>query len=500
MAFQDSLCSYTRRGFLRQAARASVGISAASVIRDLRLISTASAQGSPPEDYKALCCIFLAGGNDSDNTMVDLGAGKWNNYKALRQKLAIPASDADPAKALMALQLANAAGTSNHDYGLHPALLTMAGSVEQGIKKLFETNKAAAIFNVGPLIAPVTRDDYERGTGAALPPQLFSHSDQSIHWQTSWPDHPPSTGWAGRMADLLNDGVPSFNSGLVSLNTSIAGTNVFQTGADFNQFHVSSRGAVTLGSSLGGATEWFGGWHRGLKNVSDANSGNTNLQRAAYAGVLTNAMATGENLNAVLADTTWNPTFPATALGSQLKMVARMIEARGRLGMKRQTFFTQVGGYDTHADQVHDGSPHLGTHADLLRELSDAVFAFQAAMENLGIQDNVVSFTASDFGRTFRANGFGSDHGWGGHHFVFGGSGGTTGVVKGGRTYGSLPDQLILGRSEDDAGAGRWIPKISVDEYSATLAKWFGVSSTDMSTVFPNLGNFGPGDLGFLRS
>jgi len=503
------LSSYSRRGFLRQAARAGIGLTAASaVMRDLRLISTASAQGGTmPTDYKALVCIFLAGGNDSDNTIIATNTADHANYLAIRQKLGISLSN------LLSITPDNTP-IPGRTYGLHPSL-GVAGSSGTGIKRLFEEGKAATIFNVGPLLAPTTKADYLNGT-VALPPQLFSHSDQVIHWQTSIPDQPPATGWAGRLADLFLDGVPTANQGKISLNTSVAGTNTFQTGADFNQFHVSGTGAVTL-SVLAGAPEWRGGWHDSLQNVADIDTTATNLQRQAYARALSDAKGIGKELNIALDTATpsnWNgdPSnpFPATPLGTQLKMVARMIAARDLLDMKRQTFFTQLGGYDTHADQVYDGAAHQGFHAGLLKEMSDAVYAFQRALEYLassnptahsGLSDKVVSFTASDFGRTFRSNGLGSDHGWGGHHWVFGGSGGTTGAVKGRWTYGNLPNQYISagGGSSDDTGHGRWIPTISVDEYSATLAKWFGVSNSNLDVVFPNLTRFAQRDIGFLR-
>jgi uncharacterized protein (DUF1501 family) len=235
-----------------------------------------------------------------------------------------------------------------------------------------------------------------------------------------------------------------------------------------------------------------------------------NLQRNAFAGVTSNAIATGDLLNNAIAPTAaanyWTTAFPNTSLGNQLKMVARIIEAGPRpssgtppgLDMKRQIFFCSVGGYDTHTTQVQNNGATeadrvLGAHTNLLNEVSEAVFAFQRAMEQLGQAQKVTLFTASDFGRTFRTNGQGSDHAWGSHHFVVGGA------VRGQRTYGAFPILNVTGPDAvPTSSEGRWIPKIAVDEYSATLAKWFGVAPGDMSTVFPNIGNFALPDLGFM--
>ncbi|MCW1885039.1 DUF1501 domain-containing protein [Luteolibacter flavescens] len=531
---KDLLKFYSRRGFLSHAARAGVGsLAASALMRDLNLINTASAQGPLDDisDYKALCCIFLAGGNDSDNTIIDTRSTPYQNYKDIRNLLAIktglepltvPISGSDPVI---------------HPFALHPALGTAAGG--GGIKKLFEEKKAAVLFNVGPLVRPVIKAEYLAGT-AALPPQLYSHSDQTTHWQTSWPDEPPKTGWAGRMGDWLLNGVEDVGQ-LASLNISVSGTNTFQRGEHFHPFSVASKGAVTLtdGLPIGPATpegpqryEWLGGWHQALGKIVEIPTPE-NMQRSAYAGVLGNAIASGVNVNQALDDTVevgerctdgspgewvWDiawPSgspwtglgFPRTSLGGQLKMVARMIAARVALGMsKRQTFFVQLGGFDTHADQVFSGNPSVGTHAQLLTELSDAVFAFQRALEqlgvmgdHLGIQNKVVSFTASDFGRTFRSNGLGSDHGWGAHHFIFGGNGEATSALDGGKTYGAFPNQF-LGSSPDDAGGGRWIPTTSVDAYSATLGRWFGVSEEGLNLIFPNLTHFSNRNLGFMRT
>ncbi len=281
----------------------------------------------------------------------------------------------------------------------------------------------------------------------------------------------------------------------------------------FSQYHVSTTGAVTLSGVTGNR----------LQSVKDILTlGTTNLQRGAIAGVSSRAISAGVTLNSAIdpfADlvekksdgvTTgtwvWNTGltglysggqiggFPTTSLGKQLKMIARLIAGRVPLSMQRQIFFASVGGYDTHTAQIGTSAlptdTTVGSHANLLKELNDAVFAFQRAMEQLGVSQGVTAFTASDFGRTLPTNGQGSDHGWGSHHFIVGGA------VRGQRTYGSFPVLQVNG--PNDTSTGRWIPTTSVDQYSATLAKWFGVSNTDLATVFPNIGHFATSDLGFM--
>ncbi len=493
-----------RRDFLRQAACAAVGaLSARATIRDLWLINSGAGQNAFT-DYKALVCIFLAGGNDSNNLIIPIGS-EYNNYAAIRQNLALPSN------AVLPITPQNSDG---HEYALHPSCPELT--------TLFAEQKLAFLFNTGPLVQPITRTQYQKNS-VAKPPQLFSHSDQVTHWQTALPDQIPRSGWGGRIADLLHprqfellDGIPTSESAKVSLCTSLAGANTFEVGNQFAQFHVSTSGAVTL-SGVTGAR---------LQAVKDILSLNTsNLQRNAYADVTARAIAIGDTLNSAVAaylDPTdvsytnqsnaapwrWNTGFtgiynngqlggfPNTSLGRQMKMIARMIAGRSPLSMKRQIFFAQVGGYDTHTAQIGTGAAPtdttLGSHANLMNELSEAIYAFQRAMEQLALSDSVTSFTASDFGRTFPTNGQGSDHGWGGHHMIIGGA------VRGGKTYGTFPTLTVNG--PDDTSTGRWIPTVSVDEYSATLAKWFGVSAGDMSTVFPNLSRFAQPDLGFMNS
>jgi uncharacterized protein (DUF1501 family) len=476
----------TRRDFFRQAACAAVGtLSIATTIRDLRFINAAVAQ-TPLNDYKALVCIFLSGGNDSNNLIVPVGAD-YTPYAAVRQNLALPVGSLLPISPL---------NNDGHTYGLHPTM--------GELQTLFQEGKMAMVFNVGPLVYPMTRAQYQANS-VPRPPQLFSHSDQVTHWQTSLPDQPPKTGWGGRIADLLHpqqieliNGVPTEASAKIALCTSLSGANTFEVGDTFAQYHVSTAGAVTVTGVSGERLNAF-------KAILDVAS--VNLQRSAFAGVTKNAILTGDLLNNAILPTSaanfFTVPFPTSSLGNQLKMIARLIEAGPRsstgtppgLNMKRQIFFCSVGGYDTHTSQVQNNGATeadrvLGSHTNLLNEVSEAVFAFQRAMEQVGHSNDVTAFTASDFGRTLLTNGQGSDHGWGSHHMIVGGA------VQGKKTYGVFPVLQVNG--PDDTSTGRWIPRLAVDQYSATLAKWFGVSDGDMSTVFPNIGHFSSANLGFM--
>ena len=486
----------TRRGFLRQAGCAALqSIAISSVIRDFRLINSALAQASGNDalpGYKALVCIHLSGGNDCNNFIVPRGSA-YANYAAARQNLAIPQSLLNPISPL---------NGDGNEYGFHPNCPELAA--------LFNSGKLATLFNVGPLLYPTNQNQYKNKL-VALPPQLFSHTDQVTHWQTSLPDQPPRTGWGGRIADILQPYQKELitdesNKAKISLCTSLAGANTFEVGSVAQQFHVSTSGAVTLNGVTAGST-------REATIRSIAQTPQQNLQVDTFGEILDGAVATGSILNSAIASTAstiWTKPFPTTTLGNQLKMVARMIAGRDTLKIKRQIFFVSVGGYDTHTAQLgnaaNPGDALYGSHADLLNELSESIGAFQAAIEQLAVQtgnasltDSVVGFTASDFGRTLPTNGQGSDHGWGSHHIIFGGTGNpSTGAVRGQRIYGTFPVLQVNG--PDDTSTGRWIPRTSVDEYSATLAKWFGVNSTYMPVVFPNLTRFALPDLGFMNA
>lgn len=482
----------SRRDFIRQVACAGVGsLAVTSSLRDMRLINSVLAQAGGLTDYKALVCLFLAGGNDCNNLLVPRGA-EYSSYQAARQNLAIPELSLNPISPI---------NNDGHSYGFHPNCSELAN--------LFGEGKLAVLFNVGPLLYPTTRDQYQKKL-VAMPPQLFSHSDQVTHWQTSIPDQPAKSGWGGRIADILHSQQPGAD---ISLTTSLAGANTFEVGNSVAQYHVSTAGAVTL---LRNSTTPLDTWRvNAMQNIINQSKGIThpNQQDRAYAEVMDRAIATGQVLNSAIAPTvdtgttppwSWATPFPNTTLGNQLKMVTRVIAARNALGMKRQIFFCSVGGYDTHTAQVGDnanpGNPLFGAHASLMNELSEGIYAFQRGIEQVAssavlgadpsLVQGVTAFTASDFGRTFPTNGQGSDHGWGGHHLIIGGA------VQGRRTFGTFPVLQING--PNDTSTGRWIPTTSVDEYSATLAKWFGVAASDMNTVFPNLGRFAVPDLGFM--
>ncbi len=530
-----------RRRFVRHSACAALGLGAMShCIRDLHLINAALAEG-PFSDYKALVCLFLSGGNDANNLIIPTNTEEYANYATIRTPvLAIPNADGSAAKA----QALSSLNSDGHGYGLHPACAELAKMFNQeaGYSDL---GQVATLFNTGPLVFPMTKAQYVANS-VQRPPQLFSHSDQVTQWHTSIPDRPPSTGWGGRMADLLHATNPQNGSAdLLSACITIAGANTFQVGADVQQYAVGTGGVVSI-SNPNNPTSASVARNAALNTILAGNKTDVNLFTSSYASALENTITTGAGLSAGLSNSqmatywttaaNWSKTATidqivtpnggstfASSLMKQLRMVAQIIEAGYRasgvssgLGMKRQIFFVSVGGYDTHTGQTSNATGStsnpdgtvtdeaavvIGSHANLLAEVSQSVWAFQKAMREIGIVygdssfvNRVTTFTASDFGRTFPSNGLGSDHGWGSHHLIVGGA------VKGRRTYGTFPVLTVGG--PDDTSTGRWIPTTSVDQYAATLAKWMGVDSNHMSLLFPNLtrfpGSYGSGYLGFM--
>lgn len=480
MSQKKSAPEVTRREFLGSACCAAVGATGLlSALSSLRLMGAVASPGNGPQtpsrsatiagDYKALVCLFLNGGNDANNLIIPTGSG-YAAYATARSNLAIPQDRA----------LAISPKTSDgRTWGLHPAVTEL--------HSLFNNGKAALIGNVGTLVYPTTKAQYT-ARSVPLPPQLFSHSDQQVQWQHSVPDKPTSTGWGGRVADLVN----AFNTNNeISMSVSIAGKNTFQVGAQVAQYAINTGGATTLAGSTTNLnpTNLDGIRFRAQKDLFAQSQ--PGLFETAFGTASGDAIVSADLLNSVLsASGTLLTPFPNTSVGNQLRMAARLIAASPNLGLKRQIFFVQLGGWDTHAAQLTNTDQTTGAHATLLSQVSQAVNAFYNATIELGVANQVTTFTASDFGRTFRSNGDGSDHGWGSHHFVVGGA------VKGTEIYGKLPTLTING--PDDTGLGRWIPTTSVDEYAATLATWFGVSASDLPIVLPNIGRFAKPNLGFL--
>ncbi|MBL9206608.1 MAG: DUF1501 domain-containing protein [Opitutaceae bacterium] len=464
----------SRRNFIGSSCCAAVGATGLlSALGSLRLMGAAASPGSGlpstgadvAGDYKALVCLFLNGGNDANNLIVPSDSAGYAAYAAARSNLALPQTG------LLPISPKSSDGRS---WALHAAVPELQG--------LFTSGKAAILANVGTLVYPTTKAQYT-GNTVPLPRQLYSHSDQQVQWQTSVPDKPSTTGWGGRVADLVD----AFNANnQISMSISLAGVNTFQVGNQVTQYAVSSNGAI-LFSGQGGNIDSVR--FRAQKDLFARTQGN--LFETAFNGITAGAIADGDYLNATLAKSPAIATiFPNTNVGNQLKMIARLIGAASSLGLKRQVFFVQLGGWDTHAAQLTNASPTSGAHALLLSQTSQAVSAFYNATVELGAANQVTTFTASDFGRTYRSNGDGSDHGWGNHQFIVGGA------VKGTDLYGRMPVLTVNG--PDDTGQGRWIPTTSVDEYAATLATWFGVSAANLPIVLPNIGRFAKPNLGFL--
>jgi uncharacterized protein (DUF1501 family) len=423
-----------------------------------------AANAATAGDYKALLCIFLYGGNDTNNVVVPVDTAGYANYAKLRSTIALPQAQLLP--------LAVAGGTPA--YGLHPAL--------PGLQSLWNSGNLAIVANVGTLVQPLTKAQY-LSTSTVKPDSLFSHIDQQQQWQASISDTSSlTTGWGGRLSDQL----ASLNvNALVPPMISAGGNNLFVTGAASQALVIPTSGSFGLsGYSSSSADSARRAALAQLLNIDSQ----ANLVKAAE-NVMTEALASSATLNPILTttDATLSARFGSLTsnFAKQLLAIAKVIEARGSLGARRQVFLATLGSFDTHTDEVN-------RQQSLLAEFDAALSAFHGAMADIGAGSSVTSFTLSDFSRTFLPNtGGGTDHAWGSHHMVIGDA------VKGGQLYGTMPTLAISG--PDDAGdEGRWIPTIAVDQYAATLATWFGADSTTLASVLPNLASFSPGTLGFV--
>ena len=458
----------SRRDFLRTSACALGGAALASSLESFGIVHALTPQAAT--DYRALVCIFLNGGNDGNNTLVSLD--QYSSYAAARGvDLAIPQAN------LLAVSPA-----SGGSYGFHPNMTQ--------IRDLFNQGSLAVVSNVGPLVEPLTKTTYQNGTGKK-PLQLFSHSDQVGLFQTSIANVVAQTGWGGRVADQLTglNGSATFPQ-----NISIAGINLLLTGVSTRQLAVADSNttlANVLQLTLAGTSSEQANKLVAFNELRNHDR-NFTLVKAA-SDTRTSAIQTDaalSNVNPIL-----TTVFPNTSLGRQLLQVARLIKAStdpaAGINMKRQIFFTQIGGFDTHSGEI-------AAQATLLTQVSAAMKAFYDATVELGVSTKVTAFTLSDFSRTLQPAGsgaaVGSDHAWGNNHLVMGGA------VIGNRIFGTYPTLALGGPNDTDSGSnprGRWIPTTSVEQYAATLATWYGLPAVDLPVVFPLIGRFATPTLPF---
>ena len=467
----------TRRSLLTSSAALALQRVSIPMATSLGLMADAAAQSA--NDYKALVCIFLYGANDHYNTVIPYDVATHTNYYNIRKGTPTAGTVYDGIaigrNSLSATALSTAL-SDGRQMALNPEM--------SELKTLFENKRASILMNVGPLVVPTSRIQYDNKS-VPLPPKLFSHNDQQAYWQSSFQTEGGAKGWGGRAADLLM----SNNSKSTLTCISINGNALFLSGQNAISYQMSSTGATTVnaikGKSLFGSANCAAALQTLITQQSSlpmASDYTTVTKRAldTYDGIVTAIGAT--------ASASMNALFPSSAtnsLSAQLKMVARMIEQQANFGMKRQVFMVGMGGFD-----LHD---FLATqHPPLLQKLSSAMKEFDDAMTSLGKGSQVTSFTASDFGRTLTSNGDGSDHGWGSHHFVMGGA------VNGGKFLGTAPEIGLTHNQQ--VGSGRLIPSTAVDQLGAELAAWFGVSATDVKTVLPNAKNFDLYKLGLFKA
>ena len=454
--------SLRRRTFIKQSVLSALGSSSLGALSTQ--FNLAHAQVGRADDYRALVCVFLNGGNDAFNMLVPRSLSEYTTYAETRRNLAAARED------LLALNSANNLPT---EYGLHPELT--------GLKSLFDAGKMSLLGNVGTLMEPTLQTDYINNR-VELPPQLFSHNDQQ-NFVMSLQASQERQGWASRIADVMMDVNTNRN---LSMNITLSGSNTLQAGGKTAPYALGAGGVNDYWSLQPGNPD---AWAVNRNRAYDAilAQPQTHLFANEFAMTQRRSIDLGVELRSALENTPAPQTYfqGGSQLAEMLSMVARLIAARETLGMSRQIFYVGIGDYDTHGDQAN-------RHPALMRELSHALTSFYEATVELGVSHQVTTFTASEFGRTLTSNGDGTDHGWGSHQMVIGDA------VMGGRVFGTMPE-LAIG-SNDDVGQGRMIPTTSIDQYAATLASWYGLSPSQIADTFPTLANFNFADLGFMQT
>ncbi|MEM9172723.1 MAG: DUF1501 domain-containing protein [Pseudomonadota bacterium] len=462
--------AFSRRQFLCDAAASSVAMAGLGGIGTA--LGSFDASAATTGGYRALVCVFLFGGLDNHDTVLPYDQPSYDRFARVRQTLLQSQAAARARASLLPLTTQDPTQFGTRRYALPPEL--------SGIKALYDQGNAAIIGNVGPLIQPTNRLTFEQES-VLLPPRLFSHNDQQATWQASAPEG-ALFGWGGRFADaiLSGNGAPEFST------ISSVGDGLFLTGRTAQPYNVSTGGAALFDVletlRVDGQADVYSAVRDYVRSVQYAGA---NLLARDMGMAQRQAIDSNDRYNAAFAGAQPITTvFPASGLGAQLRAVAQAISVRGSLQASRQVFFVGLGGFDTHSAQASSLPALLGT-------IDTAVSAFHAEMIAQGLSQDVTLFTASDFGRTLAVNGDGTDHGWGGHHFVVGGS------VQGGAIYGDLPPATV--GHDQDSGGGRLIPTTSVEQFAAPLGRWFGLNETELSAALPGLSNFAAApSLGFI--
>lgn len=483
---------HTRRAFLKRSGQ--LAMTGAALPMALNLAAMGEAAAFDATDYKALVCVFMHGGNDYANTVVTYDDPSYNLYSTIRGGGAgQTAGGIALAKSALAATLLSPTAapidvlSQTRQYALHPSM--------GGLANLFNAGHAAVQLNVGPLVVPLTRAQYNNSNRTLYPrpPQLFSHNDQTSLWQSSSPEG-SKVGWGGNIGDLALSG----NTNSLFTCMSVSGNAVFLSGDTALQYQISTSGAIKIQPATNGSVYGSSAVRIAINNLIQ--QARPQKLENEYNRVTQRAMNAEASVTAALDLTAAAPPgvplatgFPTDNFAQQLKMVARLIKGQSVLGAKRQVFFVSLGGFDLHDNLI-------AQQPILMDRVSAAITAFYNATVEMGVANKVTTFTASDFGRTLASNGDGSDHGWGSHHLVVGGA------VNGKAFYGVPPPVSVANTAapEDQwhVGQGRLLPSTSVDQYAATLAKWFGVADGELTGILPNLGHFGgtgyPVNLGFM--